>query len=333
MTLQEIYELGIEMGIRADPRGEESVKRLLGRAKKDYEELSEKKKKYFDKESFKNPYSDSRILYGDPETKVKTLMAGIDADGTEVLLADRLNQKAHSTPFDNAQGKSSGQGEKIDLLVSHHPSGHALASLHEVMDVQVDMFAEAGVPINVADALFQERMGAVKRRFGPLNHSQTVDAARLLEIPLLALHTIWDNLGNKFLKVYLTKKKFETVGELLDYVNEIPEFVEAIKGKAGPSIISGSAKSRAGKVVVGFTGGTNPSKELYIEMAKAGVGTLVEMHVPEEALTEIKKLHMNVIDTGHMAADSIGANLFLDKIERRGVKIIPCSGLIRVKRF
>jgi len=247
-------------------------------------------------------------------------MAGIDADGTEVLLADRLNHP------------STGSGLGIDLLVSHHPSGHALASLHEVMDVQVDMFAEAGVPINVADALFQERMSAVKRRFGPLNHSQTVDAARLLGIPLLALHTIWDNLGNKFLQEYLSKKKHETVGELLDYINEIPEFTEAIKGKAGPSIISGSNRSRAGKVVVGFTGGTNPSKELYMEMAKAGVGTLVEMHVPEEALSEIKKLHMNVIDTGHMAADSIGANLFLDEIEKRGVKVIPCSGLIRVKR-
>ena len=320
MTLQEIYDLAIEMGIKADPRGTDGVKRILARLKKEYEELSAQKKKFFDPESLKNPYSDSRILYGDLNTKVKTLMAGIDADGTEVLLADRLNHP------------STGSGLGIDLLVSHHPSGHALASLHEVMDVQVDMFAEAGVPINVADALFQERMSAVKRRFGPLNHSQTVDAARLLGIPLLALHTIWDNLGNKFLQEYLSKKKHETVGELLDYINEIPEFTEAIKGKAGPSIISGSNRSRAGKVVVGFTGGTNPSKELYIEMAKAGVGTLVEMHVPEDALSEIKKVHMNVIDTGHMAADSIGANLFLDEIEKRGVKVIPCSGLIRVKR-
>jgi len=316
MTLQEIYDLAVRMGIKGDPRGLGAVKRFLKRTKKDYEELSEKKKKYFDRESFKNPYSDSRILYGDPKIRVKTLMAGIDADATEALLADRLSQK----------------GQKIDLLISHHPSGHALAALHEVMDLQVDMFAEAGVPINVADALFQERMGAVKRRFGPLNHSQTVDAARLLGIPLLALHTIWDNLGNQFMEEYLAKKKFETVGDLLDYINEIPEFVEAIKGKAGPSIISGSAKSRAGKVVVGFTGGTNPSKELYMEMAKAGVGTLVEMHVPEEALTEIKKLYMNVIDTGHMAADSIGANLFLDEIEERDVEIVPCSGLIRVRR-
>ncbi len=316
MTIQEIYDLGVEMGIKADPRGAEGVKRFLGHAKQRYDEMSSEKKKLFDKESLTSPFSDSRILFGDPKTKVKRLMAGIDADAAEVLLADRLSEK----------------GTKIDLLVSHHPSGHALASLHEVMDVQVDMFEEMGVPANVAHALFEERKGMVKRRFGPLNHAQSVDAARLLGMPLIALHTIWDNLGNDFMKKYLAKKSFYTAGEVLDYVNEIPEFIEAIKGKAGPTLVSGSENRRAGKVVVGFTGGTSASKEAYIEMAKAGVGTLIEMHVPEETLTELKKLHINVIDTGHMAADSIGANIFLDEVEKRGVEVVPCSGLIRVKR-
>ncbi len=317
MTLQQIYDLGIEMGTAADPRGIVGVKKFLNRTKKEYEEMSAKKKEFFDKESFKNPYSDSRILFGDPKIKVKKLMAGIDADASEVLLTDRLNQK----------------DQGIDLLVSHHPTGHALASLHEVMDIQVDMYKDAGVPVNVAHALFQERMSAVKRRFSPFNHAQAVDAAKLLEVPLLALHTVWDNLGNQFMKNYLEKKKFDTVGEILDAINIIPEFIEATKGKAGPSIVSGSEKSRTGKVVIGFTGGTNPSKELYVEMAKAGVGTIIEMHVPEESILELRKLHINIIDCGHMAADSIGANTFLDQIEKRGVKVVPCSGLIRVKRI
>lgn len=320
MTLQEIYDLAIEMGMKADPRGLEGAKKLLARAKKDYEESPAKKKKFFDKETFKNPYSDSRILFGNPNLKVKKVMAGIDADASEVLLTDRLNHP------------STGSGLDIDVLISHHPSGHALASLDEVMDVQVDMFAKAGVPVNVAHALFEERKSAVKRRFSPLNHSQSVDAARLLGIPLLAIHTIWDNLGNKFMTDYLSKKNFDTVSEVLDVINDIPEFTEAIKGKSGPSIVSGSDKRRVGKLVVGFTGGTNPSKELYMEMAKAGVGTIVEMHLPEDAVQELRKLHINVIDTGHMAADSIGANLYLDQLEKRGVEVVPCSGLIRVKR-
>lgn len=316
MTLQQIYDLAVEMGINSDPRGSEGVKRLLERTKKDYKELPEKKKKFFDPESFKSPYSDSRILFGDSQIKVKKVMAGIDAEAEEVLLMDRLNEK----------------GQGIDLLISHHPSGHALASLDEVMDVQVDMFAQAGVAENVAYALLEERKGSVKRAVSPRNHNKAVDAARLLNIPLLALHTIWDNLGNKFMQSYLSKKKFDTVGEVLDEVLEIPEFVEATKGKAGPFLASGSAKARAGKVKVMFTGGTSPSKELYMELSKAGVGTIVEMHVPEEAITELKKLHINVVDCGHMAADSIGANLFLDQLEKRGIEVVPCSGLIRVKR-
>ncbi len=316
MTLQEIYDLALEMGIKADPRGEAKVQKLLAKRRQESKELSEKKRKYFDSESLNNPYSDSRILYGEGKTSVKTLMAGIDADASEILIADRLSEK----------------GKKVDLVIGHHPSGHALASLYEVMDLQIDTFADAGVPINVAHALMHEKMSYVQRRFSPLNHAQSVDAAKLLDVPLLALHTIWDNMGDKFLKDYLKGKEFDTVGEVLEYIKEIPEFVESTRGKSGPFIAVGSEKGRAGKVISAFTGGTNASKEMYMELAKVGVGTIVEMHVPEEAVIELRKLHINVIDCGHMAADSIGANLFLDELEKRGIDVIPCSGLIRVKR-
>lgn len=316
MTLQEIYELAVEMGTRADPRGKERVKKYLTALKKEFENMPKSKKKYFDSESLRHPYSDSRILWGNPKMKVQKILAGIDADATEVLLVDRLNQ----------------QGKKVDLLIGHHPAGHALAALHEVMDIQIDMWADAGVPENVAHALFDQRKEEVKRRFGSINHSQAVDVARLLDVPLLALHTIWDNIGSDFMMKYLEKKKYDTVGEILDDINKIPEFEEAIKAKNEPQIVAGHPKRRAGKVAVGFTGGTNASKELYIELAKANVGTLVEMHVPEESIKELRKLHINIIDAGHMAADSIGANLFLDQLEKRGIKVIPCSGLIRINR-
>lgn len=316
MTLQQIYDLGISLAIKADPRGEKEVKESLKRLKKTFDELPPKKKEYFDKESLTNPYSDSRILFGDPKTKVKKILTGIDADASEILLADRLNQK----------------NDKIDLVISHHPSSYALAGLHEVMDIQIEMFAKAGVPVNVSHSLMQERKGAVQRRISPNNHNQAVDTARLLNIPLMSLHTIWDNIGNKFVQDLIADKNFYSVGEVFDFINEIPEFIESTKGKAGPFIASGSSTSRVGKIAVGFTGGTSSSKELYSELARAGVGTLIEMHVPEDTLIELRKLHINVIDCGHMAADSIGANLFLDELEKNGIEVIPCSGLIRVRR-
>jgi len=316
MTIQEIYDLALEMGKKADPRSYKKVEELLVKRKKDYLELPEKKKKYFDLETLNSPYSDSRILFGNPKTQVKKILAGIDAESAEVLLVDRLNER----------------GDSIDLLISHHPDGHALASLHEVMEMQVDMFAKAGVPVNVADALFLERKGEVQRRFNPLNHARTVDTARLLNVPLMALHTIWDNMGNAYMEDYFTKRSFDTAGEVLDYVQEIPEFIESMKGKSGPSLVSGSPSSRAGKVIVSFTGGTNPSVKLYEELAKAGVGTLVEMHVSEDAVKKLRELHINVIDAGHMAADSLGANLFLDKLEEKGIEVETCSGIARINR-
>ncbi len=316
MTLQDLYELAIELGINSDPRGKDAVKKYLKKANDKYKDLKDIDKKYFDRENLVNPYSDSRILNGDEKKQIKKVLAGIDAEASEVLLLDRLNQK----------------GQKIDALISHHPSGHALAGLHDVLDIQIDMFAKAGVPENVAHALFDIRKAIVQRKIKPANHSQAVDAAKLLDVPLLALHTVWDNLGNKFLQNYIGNRKYDSVGELLDHINEIPEFIEAIKGKAAPSVVVGSRSRRTGKIIVGFTGGTNPSKELYIQLAKAGVGTLVEMHLPEEVISDLNKLHINVIDAGHMAADSIGANLYLDEIEKKGIEVIPCSGLIRIKR-
>lgn len=317
MKLQEIYDLGIEMAIEADPRGEKRVKKVLARLKKEHDELSEKKKKFFDLESLTNPYGDSRLAFGDPQMEVKKVAAGIDADTAEVLLVDRLNQK----------------GKNIDLLITHHPHGSGLPGLGEVMEMLADYFADAGVPSNVAYALIKERQTFISRRFKTIpNHGQTIDAARLLDIPLLCLHTIWDNLGSKFMTDYIAEKTHDTVEELLEHILEIPEFQHAAKEKAAPFITAGSGKSPTGKILVEFTGGTNAGKEIYPELAKAGIGTIIQMHIGEDERKEMQKYHLNAIDCGHIPADSIGANIFLDALEKRGVEVVPCSGLIRVKR-
>lgn len=316
MTIQQIYDLAIEMGTKADPRGEDKVKKVLSIRKKDFNELPEKKKKYLDKEVLVNPYSDTRMFVTDPKKVIKKILAGIDTGAEEILLADRLIQK----------------GRKIDLVIGHHPEGHGLAGLHDVMDLQVDTWADSGVPVNVAHSIMAQRISEVQRGVHPANHNEAVDAARLLEIPLLILHTVWDNIGNKFMTDYINKNKFDTVGEIVDHLMELPEYQEASRGKAGPIIVSGDEKSRCGKIAIFFTGGTNPSKEMYVELAKAGIGTIIDMHVTEAALKEIKKLHMNVINAGHMSSDSIGANIFFDNLEKQGIEVIPCSGFIRVKR-
>ena len=68
-------------------------------------------------------------------------------------------------------------------------------------------------------------------------------------------------------------------------------------------------------------------------MAIVGIGTIVGMHISEEHKKEAEAANLNVVIAGHMSSDSLGVNLFLDKIEEKGVEIVPCSGLIRISRI
>ena len=317
MTIQSIYQLAIKMGIGADPRGRLGVLQALRKRKKKYQLLSLARKEEFDCESLTNPYADTRILNGSLQKTIRKVFVGIDIDSAEVLLVDRLNQK----------------GENIDLIISHHPHGVALSGLYEILDIQIDMLAQYGVPVNIAEGLLKERIQEIKRKIYPINHSRSVTTAKFLNLPFLCLHTPADNLIYQFLNKLFEKKKTETVGEILEILKKIPEYREAIKDKAGPTITVGSEKNRCGRVVpVEITGGTSGAKKIYHHLAQAGVGTIISMHQSEEHHQEAKKYHLNIIIAGHMASDSLGMNLFLDELEKKGIKILPCSGLIRIKR-
>ncbi len=80
MTLQQIYQKALEMGTNADPRGKEGVARVLAENHKTFEALSDKEKPYYDQERLKNPYSDTRILNGNPDVEIKKIMAGMDIE-------------------------------------------------------------------------------------------------------------------------------------------------------------------------------------------------------------------------------------------------------------
>ncbi len=315
MKIGEIYRLAVEKGIERDPRSKEAVLALLEKEKKLYAELKEDDRKDYDQDKLFNPYSDTRILYGDPEREVTRVLAGIDMETAEVLLADRLS----------VQGK-------IDLIIAHHPEGKAVAALYQVMKLQEDLLAKFGVPINVAEGIMASRISEVKRGLMPLNHNRAVDAARLLDIPLMCIHTPADNHVSDYLQSLIDDKKPETLEDLVKLLKTIPEYAEAVKYNAGPTIVLGSKERRAGKIMVDMTGGTSGSADAYARLATAGVGTLVVMHIGEKHRKEAEKNHINVVVAGHMASDSLGLNLILDQLVQRGIQVIPCAGLIRYER-
>jgi len=312
MTLGEVYKLAVSMGVKADPRGRVGAEKALERAKKELEELKKEERQFFDRERLSNPYTDTRIYFGDPNKKIKKILAGIDIDTGELLLAGKLG---------------------VDAVLTHHPEGIGLARLFDVLDLQVDVLADLGIPVNVAESLFDIRISELGKRLSGINHYKTIDAARILEMPFIGVHTAADNLCYQFLKKEVEKKKPEFVGDLLKIIQEIPEYKEATKMGAGPIIFSGNPKRRCGKIVfTEITGGTAGSKDIYQWMANAGVGTIVGMHMEKEYREEAEKYHLNVLIAGHMSSDSLGLNLLFDELEKKGIEIIPCSGVIRVRR-
>ena len=309
--------MAVEKGMANDPRGKREVEKVLKRRKKEYDKSSKEEKRDFDLGKLTHPYSDTRILYGDPNEEVKTLLVGIDIGEGELLLMDRLRA----------------QGRKIDLALSHHPAGRAYASFYEVMGMQAQILSQYGIPINVAEDLLEPRIKEVERKVLPVNHMRAVDMARILDIPFLCIHTPADNMVATYLKRIMDQEKPDTVGEVVEILKETPEYKESSKNNTGPKVIIGKKERSAGKVFVDMTGGTEGSEKIFEKLSVAGVGTIVGMHISEKHYKEAKKHHINVIVAGHMASDTLGLNLLLDEIEKKGrLTIIPCSGFRRYKR-
>ncbi len=317
MKLEQIYNKIVEMGIDADPRGKEKVEKILEDSKKALEKLEGKKKELADKDVEWNPYTDCRVLHGDMNQEVTGVLAGIDISPGEIVLADRLNDK----------------GTTIDLVLAHHPHGIGVSNLDFVMKLQPEHWAKLGVPIAQAESAMAKRMKEVHFATKPRNHTQAMDAAKLLNMPFMCAHTPADSLGYQFLKNHLDKTNPDTLGNLLETLLELPEYQEAEKVGAGPEILVGSASGSCGEKFIFFTGGTSPGPEAVRKLARAGVSTIITMHLTEALKKECEEEGIYVVIAGHMSSDSIGMNLILDELEKNGVKTHVCSGLIRHKRI
>ena len=318
MKLSDLYKKAIATGIENDPRGNEFVLNELASKKREYEKLTSSEKNLFDLESLENPYSDSRILYGDGHQDIKHILTGIDIEVAEVLLAETLK----------------GKGIPVDMVLSHHPGGKAYASLYSVMYMQADILHRFGVPINIAEGLMDSRAKEIERKLSPVNHTRAVDAAKLLDIPFMCLHTPSDNMVATYLQRLFDEKKPYTLDDIIDALRQIEEYAEGERNGAGPKILLGAKNRKSGKIFVDMTGGTEGSKEIFSNLSLSGVNTIVAMHLSEEHKAEAEKSHINVVIAGHIASDNLGLNLLLDGIiGDEKIVIHECSGFRRFNRI
>lgn len=317
MTLKEIYEFFIKAGIQTDLRGPKRVQEYLLKKKKQYKKLGPAKRKFFDKEDFKNPYADSRILYGDPRKQVKRILVGIDIGAGELLLADRLAEKDGG----------------FDLVLSHHPIGVAQVRLSDVMGLQTDLLTDLGVKEDVARKLMNERINRVAGSYFTSNNDRTVDMARLLNIPLMCCHTPADNHVARYLQKLVNTKKPKTLKAIVNLLMKEPEYRYAAAHNVGPKIDAGKETDKAGRIFVDMTGGTSGPDGVFARLSQSGIQTLLAMYSSSTRVKRIKNELMSVVSAGHMASDSLGMNLILDRLAKKGkIEIVTCSGFRRIKR-
>jgi len=317
LKLREIYKFFVKEGIASDPRGKTAITNLLKEQKGKYRRLSKEDKSEFDSQSLNNPYADTRILYGDLNREVKNILVGIDIDVPELLLADKINAT----------------GKDIDLVVAHHPRGCALAGFYDVMHMQKDILVRLGLEREVVDDLLGKRISEVERNILSANHNRAVDAARMLDIAFMCVHTPADNHVNKYLNELIKKEKPKTLKDLIKVLKQISEYKLAAKDKAGPKILIGKPEDKTGKIALEMTGGTEGSKDVFARLSQAGFKTIVSMHLSEQHFLKAKPEHINVVVAGHISSDNLGLNLLLDKLEKRDrIRVMDCSGFRRIKR-
>jgi len=317
MNFDKLYRKAVETGINNDLRGKNEVKKVLKDEKEKYNKLEKGDLEFYDRDRLFNPYPDTRILSGDKNLEIRKVIVGIDMQVGEILLTHLLNKekKGH-----------------IDLVISHHPQGFALAQLYEVMRLQADLLAHYGISISVAEQLMEKRISEVERRFLPVNHTRVVDAAKVLEIPMMCIHTPADNCVANFLTKTFAKKKPYKLKDIMNILKSIPEYKKSMKLQVPPKIVNGTENNKCGKIFVDMTGGTEGSKEIFEKFANSGVSTMVGMHFSEEHLENAKKANLNMIIAGHIASDVLGLNLLFDEIEKEEkLSFIGVSGFERIR--
>lgn len=243
-------------------------------------------------------------------TNIKKVAFGVDIEVGEMLLARELG---------------------VDAVITHHPKGGLpMVEFHNVMVNQIDRMVAAGVPINKAQKALRERVEQVSRAHHVGNYDRVMSAAKLLGMPFITIHTPADILAETYVQKHLDKNLAKIdkpkIKDVISILGQLPEYKFTL---AKPIARVGREEDYAGKVFVTMAGGTSGGEKVIRAYFEAGVGTLVVMHMPDEAIKAVKSQNIgNVVVAGHMASDSVGINQVIKALEKGGLQVVRMSGVI-----
>jgi len=241
---------------------------------------------------------------------VRRVLAGIDMGVAEIAIAHQLG---------------------YDCIARHHPNDARMAYVGKMEEqVHIAHMARFGVPLTIAQKVWAGREKLTFQNTHVQNYAAATQAARLLGIASMSIHTPADLIVQRAVQGRLDalseSKPEATVRDILDNLMEIREYHSTPQR---PAVFVGDETSYAGKIMVSMAGGCAPTLEEYLACVGAGINTFVTMHIKreiQEALTADKRC--NVVVAGHMASDSYGFNRILDAWEAKGIEVTRIGGIV-----
>ena len=254
--------------------------------------------------------SDSEIYV--PSSDARRVLFGIDADAGMLLAAKNLG---------------------YDLVIAHHPvGGKASLGILKVYEKHATNLEHAGVPRRAALAAVRAMQEEHAPRIHATNYDHLPSLARLLGIPLMSIHNPCDEIGRRVMEETLRKamKPTSTVGQAVEVLDRLPEFAKA---ETEIAIRMGKRGNRLGRWVVLHGAGTNGGYHMAKCAFDHGIDTVVYIHVDPGHLARLRSEFgargpRNLIVTGHVASDSIGINLLVGELRKRGIDVTCVSGIV-----
>jgi hypothetical protein len=301
----------VKLGIQADFRNEESVRNFA------WKEIIDSG----DGRSFENNYPDTGIVsLSSPLSKrIYRVVVGIDIGSQEILAMLEWSRRS---------------GKQIDLFIGHHPAGRLLTVSPLMIYSHKENLKVHGIDIHNLENSYKDLIENRTRKILSSNFLQLHDMSHYLDVDYITIHTPADNISAQFVKKHLENTQPETLEDTISSLLTIEEYTHYHgMNIVTPLIISGEKDAKLGRfILTEFTGGEDGPIEVYEEIKKQGVDTIICMHLAEEALELCKKIGLQVIATGHMASDSIGMNSICDMLSKEGIEVLPVSGFVRVER-
>lgn len=235
---------------------------------------------------------------------------------------------------------------KFDAVIGHHPCG-VLYKRGELYRRHIELLEQNGIAKEkILSSLGQiiEKLirSSENRRFRMLYNecpNQTVlevDAAKLLGLPFMNVHSPLDELGRRILQSKIDEAERQNpswrLKEVLKLVEDLPE-VNYAKNVHGikPKIYVGHPDTEPGKVVFVHGALSAPSSEIVQFYWQNGIKTVIALHAEFESLERMKESSEgNLILTGHFAGDSIGFTPFIRSLRKQGIEVRCMGGVIDI---